>query len=195
MGWFSEEKLNKLWEFDIYFTHVRKLQWVTNLLLPLLLSSHVCLSGYFHLLQPKAEINKQKIMVQTALDACLCCKIFCFAFLFSQLLDSLSLEKRKGNQDLRESSIPRLRAIEVIKRKKNTKTTFFFLLKFLRKEYKELNTFELRSTWNMLSYHLWTTTTQQAWTLGISWLTGSGKWWESTIKERRCSWPRWNCQR
>lgn len=60
-------------------------------------------------------------MAQKALDACLCCKIFCFAFLFSQLLDSLSLEKRKGNQDLRESSIPRLWAIEVIKRKKGEK--------------------------------------------------------------------------
>ena len=106
----------------------------------------MCLSGYFHLLQPKAEINTQKTMAQKALDACLCCKIFCFAFLFSQLLDSLSLEKRKGNQDLRESSIPRLWAIEVIKRKKGEKKKQnpFFLLKFLGKEYKELNTFELR---------------------------------------------------
>ena len=65
-------------------------------------------------------------MGQKALDACLHGKIFCFAFLFSQLLDSLSLEKRKGNQDLRECFIPRFGATEVIKERNKKKITYFF---------------------------------------------------------------------
>lgn len=98
---------------------------------------------------------KQKFLKATgqkALDACLQCEFFCFAFFFHSYKIGLSLEERKGNQDLRECFILGLQAIEVTERKK----LFFFFSNSWERSMKNSVILSWDQIWNMLIYHLWT---------------------------------------